>query len=478
MDAEPASTHTTQPAPDELAEGRSLWWLVAGAGLLVFLAQLDVFVVTAALPTMQSDLGFGTESAQWVLLGNLLPMIALSLPGGRWLDRVGARPALLLAVTGFAVGSVAAGLAPTLSLLIGARAVQGAFAALMIAQAFTLATIAVPPSARGRSMAVIATLGALGAVSGPTAGGYLTQAVGWPWIFFLNVPICLVLAVTFWHQAPADRPLRAPSWDALWETATLGVAAGVIVLSLFLSAVHGLGWLPFAALAVPFLALWKRLPASRTVIDLTRRPHMVAVHLAMLTVFASFLLVLFLMPFYLQGVLHVSATTVGLTLLALPAAQMSLGPVAGILTDRWGARPSALAGLGALVTGTALLLPLDQDWTSPDLAWRLAVIGAGLGLALGPIQTMAMASSPVELLSTTSATTNLARQLGIALGPTLATALWASTGYTLSGMRVALGLAVGLGLASVAAAGLASKQGPLSDRPAVPIRVGSQPPGD
>jgi MFS family permease len=98
-----------------------------------------------------------------------------------------------------------------------------------------------------------------------------------------------------------------------------------------------------------------------------------------------------------------------------------------------------------------MLLPLDPGWTTPDLAWRLGVMGAGLGLALGPLQTMAMSHSPVELLGTASATINLARQFGIALGPALATVIWASSGYDIGGVRAAFGLAVGLGLTSLGA---------------------------
>jgi MFS family permease len=221
------------------AAGPNRWWLVVGAALLIFLAQFDTFVVTTALPTMRAGLGFGAGAAEWVLLAFLLPMIAVSLPAGRWLDRVGARPALVFAVAGFAVSSLAAGLAPGLGWLIAARAGQGIFAALMIAQAFSLAAGAVRPAARGRAMAVVATLGSLGALSGPTAGGYLTQAAGWPWIFYVNLPISVLLIGISWAQAPAGRPLRAPDRDAVWEFATLGAAAATLMLSLFLSAGHG-----------------------------------------------------------------------------------------------------------------------------------------------------------------------------------------------------------------------------------------------
>ena len=459
MSVTESRAHPSRPGADAAGTEDNRWWLVAGAGLLIFMAQFDTFVVTTALPTMQADLGFSSGTAQWVLLGFLLPLIAVSLPAGRWLDRVGGRPALTFAVAGFAVTSLGAGLAPGLGWLIAARAGQGVFAALMIAQAFSLATVAVQPAARGRSMAVVATLGSLGAVSGPTVGGYLTQAAGWPWIFYVNLPIGLLLIAMSWAQAPAGGPLRPPHRDALWEFATLGAAAATLMLSLSLSAGRGLAWLLLTVLAVPFVAAWSRIPASREVIALVRRPGMAALHVVMLTVFAGLLSVQFVVPFHLHRTLHASAGTTGLVLLALPAAQVVVGPVGGILTDRWGARPTALAGIGVMIAGTALLVPLDPSWTTSDLAWRLGMIGVALGLSLGASQTLAMSQSPPGLLSTTSASINLARQLGIALGPALATLLWAGSGFAVGGMRVALGLAVGLAVLAAIMLGSVARAG-------------------
>lgn len=195
----------------------------------------------------------------------------------------------------------------------------------------------------------------------------------------------------------------------------------------------------------------RRLKTSQVVIDLVRAPGMPGPHLAMLGIYTAFLLVVFLMPFYLQQVLHVSAAVAGTTLLALPATQAVLGPIGGVLADRWGTRPTAITGVAVLTVGLLFVLPLSEAWSPIGLAWRLAIIGIGLGLFIGPTQARAMAQAPRHLLGTTGASINVARQLGIALGPALATLLWASLGYTGDGMRVALGLATKLALLAAAA---------------------------
>jgi MFS family permease len=135
------------------------WWLVAAAGLVVFMAVLDMTAVNVALPTIERELGTRTSVTQWVVLGYLLPLIALTLPAGRWLDGVGKRAALLFSVAGFAASSVAVGLAVDIGWLIGARIVQGAFGAILLALAAVLATIAVHPQARGRALGVVTTVG-------------------------------------------------------------------------------------------------------------------------------------------------------------------------------------------------------------------------------------------------------------------------------------------------------------------------------
>lgn len=230
-------------------------------------------------------------------------------------------------------------------------------------------------------------------------------------------------------------------------------AAAALTLGLSLAASHGLGWLALALAAVPPVLVWWRIPASRSVRDLAAAPGMVGPHLAVATSATMTGLVIFLAPFYLQRVLGVSAGASGLALLALPLATGALGPVGGMLADPAGPRRIAVTGLAVAAVGLVLVAPLGYAWGPAGLAWRLAVVGAGTGLFLGPNMTVLMSTAPSHLLATTGASANLVRQLGFALGPALATITWAASGYTPSGMRVAVGLAAGLtalGLAALA----------------------------
>jgi MFS family permease len=142
---------TDRTSPEGPAEGeRNRWWLVAAAGLAVFMASVDMSIVNVALPVVERDFEIPTSTTEWVVLAYLLPLAGLALPSGRWLDTVGYRPALVFSLSGFALASVGAGLAPGLAWLIAARLVQGTFGALLFSLVPALATTAVRSQRRRR----------------------------------------------------------------------------------------------------------------------------------------------------------------------------------------------------------------------------------------------------------------------------------------------------------------------------------------
>ncbi|MEU6752697.1 MFS transporter, partial [Spirillospora sp. NPDC046719] len=193
---------------------RNRWWPVVGCGLVVFMATLDTSIVAVALPAVERALGVRTAAAQWAVLGYLVPLVALSLPAGRWLDRTGPRAALVLATGGFTLSSLAAGLAPGLGALVAARVVQGAFAAVLFALVPAVTVRAVRPELAGRASALVMTLGPLGAVSGPVLGGLIVQAWGWPWIFYINVPAGVVVIAIALASLDRDALARLHGHDA------------------------------------------------------------------------------------------------------------------------------------------------------------------------------------------------------------------------------------------------------------------------
>src|SRR5262245_57742275 len=258
------------------------WWLVVGSGLAVFMVALDASIVTVALPTIGRHFRVAAAVTEWTIVGYLLPMVALVLPAGRWLDRSGRRPAFVLAIVGFAASSAAAGAAPGIVWLIAARVAQGVFGALLSALVPALVAGAVRPEFRGRAMSVVATLGPMGAVTGPAAGGLLISTVGWPAIFFVSVPVSVaVIAVTV-PALDAGGGLRLPDGRWLAESALLAAAGTALVGGLALAASRGLAWLAAALLAIPLAAAWSRLRTSRPVADLVRSPGLTGPLLALL----------------------------------------------------------------------------------------------------------------------------------------------------------------------------------------------------
>lgn len=428
------------------------WVLVVAAGVTIFTAQLDSTIVLIALPHIQQHFIASPALVQWVTLGYIAPLIALSLLAGRWIDLVGRRAALIIGLGSFALASAAAGSAPGVAWLIVARVVQGAAGAVLMAVAPVLAVTSVSTVRRARALAVVATLGPIGAMAGPTIGGRLLDTLGWSWIFYVNVPLLGAVLLTAVILLPADGRLRAPRRSWLAEAMTFGGAALAILLGLSLALTGDPRWVLVALLAVPLIVVWRRSAVSRPVRGVLVLPGMARLHLGFATVYTALMAVQYLSPYFLQEVLTVTATVAGAVLLAYPLASAAVAPVSGLLTDRFGANLPLIIGVCTLTAAIATIVPLHDHWEPIDLTWRLALMGVGVGLVLTPLQSAALALAPPEQLATTSASTNVGRHVGLALGPALSTAIWALHGYTVAGMRVALILALLCGAATLVSA--------------------------
>ncbi|MGF1425418.1 MFS transporter [Kitasatospora sp. LaBMicrA B282] len=444
--------------PGERAVTADRWSLVAVAGLLSFVVMLDMNIVNVALPDLSRDLRVSVASAQWAALGYQLPVVALLLPAGRWLDQVGTRPALLTAVGGFALGSAAAAASPWAAALIAARLLQGVFGAVLFVLMPVLAARSVRPELRGRAMSVTATLGPLGAVAGPAVGGLLLDHLGWRAIFLVKLPVCAAALLIAHRYAPRGGALRRPDRAALADAALIGAAVTALLLALTLAPGHP-GWLLLAGLAVPPAVRWGRGPGAQPVLQVLRSSRTAGVHGAVLAVAAAFAAMRYLLALHLQRDEAVSATATGLTLLCFPLAMGLAGPLGGRLADRFGAGRVAVTGAGLTALGL-LLLPLDTHWSLPGLAWRLALAGSGMGLYGGPVQNLVMSAAPPGRLATAGSAVQLARNLGFTLGPALATAVWGLAGSDTAGIRAGLGTAAGAACLAVGLLALHRRRGP------------------
>ncbi|MEU6708431.1 MFS transporter [Streptomyces wuyuanensis] len=442
--------HGGGPAePGHIADGGDRWLLVAVAGLLSFVAMLDMNIVNVALAEIARDLDVSAATAQWVVLGYQLPVVALLLPAGRWLDGAGPRSAVLAATTGFAVCSALAAAAPWAGLLVTARLAQGVFGAVLFVLMPVLVLGAVRPQMRGRAMSVPATLGPLGAVTGPAAGGMLLDGLGWRAVFLVKIPFCLLALLVAHRTMPRDRGLRLPRTRAFLDAAL--VATGVSVLLVALTLAAGRSAWPALALglaAVPPLWLWLRGGGGRPVTGVLRVPGLPGAHGAVLALATGFAAMYYVIALQLQRDNGFSATATGLTVLAFPLGMVLAGPVGGRLADRYGARPAAVAGAVVTSCGLLLAVPVDGGWSPGEVAWRLALAGIGMGLGGGPTQALVMGAAPPDRVATVGSTVQLARSLGFTLGPALATAAWGLAGSA-QGARAGLGLAAAAACLSV-----------------------------
>ncbi|MFI9760192.1 MFS transporter [Streptomyces sp. NPDC051963] len=423
----------SDPQPGRTREDQ--WPLVAVSGLLSFVAMLDMNIVNVALADIADGLHVSAATAQWAVLGYQLPVVALLLPVGRWLDGVGLRPALLTATTGFALFSALAAAAPSAGWLIAARFVQGACGAVLFVLMPVLAIRSVRPQLRARAMSVPATLGPLGAVTGPAVGGLLLDHWGWQAIFLVKIPFCVLALVVAWRALPRDGGLTAPDRRSLTDAALVATGVTLLLLSLTL----GAWWLAPAAL--PPLWMWLRGPGARPLIGVLHVPGLLRAHSAVLALAAGFAAMHYVVALHLQREDGASATTTGLTVLAFPLGMGLAGPLGGRLADRYGPRPVALTGAALTAAGLLLLVPLGDGWSPPDVAWRLALAGVGMGLNGGPTQALVMGAAPPHRTATAGSAVQLARTLGFTLGPALATAAFGLAGSEANDARAALALA-------------------------------------
>jgi EmrB/QacA subfamily drug resistance transporter len=453
-------TETSSPGSTAALDRRPSRWVALGAlclGLLMII--LDGTIVSVALPAIQADLGFAPSALAWTVNAYLLPLGGLLLLAGRLGDLLGRRRMLLIGMALFVLASLACGVAPTPEALIGARFAQGVAAAL--ASAVVLGMIVElfgDPGERARAMGVYAFVGAAGASIGLLLGGVLTASVGWPWIFWVNVPIGLAaIGLIRWAVAP-DGPRTASGRP--------DVAGGVLVtggLVLSVLAIVDTSAAPVrlgtGALAVALLAafLWRQRRIAEPLVPLSifSSSAVSGGNLAQLLMVAGMLGFQFIAALYLQNSLGYDPAATGLAMLPIPLviAAVSLG-LAGRLVGRFGARPVLLVGEVLLVAGLLLLVRLPVGGYVLDVLPSLLVLGVGAGLALPAVTTVMMSDATAADAGLTSGLANTSQQIGGALGTAVLAALAATAtdGLAAGGVPADLALADGYRLAFLAAA--------------------------
>jgi EmrB/QacA subfamily drug resistance transporter len=408
------------------------------------MSALDSNVVSVALPILARAFGVDRQ-IRWVVLSYILPGTALLGAFGALSDTLGRRRITLVGVTLFLLGSVLCGTAQSLQQMIIYRLVQGTGAAAIGSAILAIATLNFAPAERGRAMAIIGLIAPLGAVVGPSLGGLLIAAWGWPSIFYINLPFGAVAIGLIARLLPRDGAGSGKGFDI--PGAVLITAAIVLVVLGLNPAAGRIGTaelvmiLGGVAAAVALLLVERRAANPLVPTSLLRRPDFAIPSLGVMTFAMVGSGIGFLMPFFLETFQGLGPEQTGLTLLFFPLAMAITSQVGGRLTDRFNPRLPAAVGAAISLLGIVLLIPMSASWGPVDVAIRGAIIGCGFGFFVSPSSVAVMAAAPREHVGVGGALLNTARFLGFALGPTIATIFWTPAAQgeaSLSSMRTVM----------------------------------------
>ena len=364
---DPVRDTNDPPEPQESADPRR-WKALAAISLAQFMLILDLTVVNVALPDLGTGLDLSRTAFTWAISAYVLFFGGLLLLGGRLADAFGARPVMLTGLVIFTVASLASGLAQNETLLIGGRVGQGVGAALLSPAALSAIISMFHGEERNKALSVWASLGGIGFAAGVLIGGILTAGPGWRWVFFINVPVGIVLLAAIRAVVPPRRPDRTARRLDVLGAVTVTAATGLFIYGMINAGDEGwadLGTLlPIAAAIVlyaVFVVVERTTPTPLMHPSLLSRRPIVAGAFLMLVASGVLIADLFLGSQYLQHLRGLSALKTGLFFLPAALGLMIGAIAAGRLVGTIGARPIAVVGLALVAIGNGLLIGVSAD---------------------------------------------------------------------------------------------------------------------
>jgi EmrB/QacA subfamily drug resistance transporter len=411
------------------------WRAFALLAVAFFMTVIDLTIVNVSLPTIGRDLHFSQTNLQWVVTAYALTFGGFLLLGGRAADLLGRRRVLMVGLGLFTAASLAAALATSAGFMVGARAVQGTGAAIMLPAALSIVmNIFREGAERNKALGIWGGLGAAGATVGVIAGGLLTRYAGWQYIFYLNVPIgagALLLAPRIVPESRLDTARR--KFDAAGALAGTG---GLVLLVDAISQTPQYGWgstrtisvlAAAAVLLVAFVAIERRVTDPILPLRIFQLRTVAGANVAALLLGGSFLAFIFVGTLYMQQVLHYSALHTGLAWLAGTLTSIALaGPSQAVVTRR-GTKLVMAAGMTMIGAGAiwATQMPVHGQFLA-NLAGPFVVAGAGTAFAFIPISIAALAGVKEDQAGLASGLLNTTQQLGGAIGIAVASSVAAS----------------------------------------------------
>jgi EmrB/QacA subfamily drug resistance transporter len=419
---------------------------LAITGAALFMVVLDNLVVTTALPSIRGDLGASVEQLGWFVNAYTLSFAVLLLPGAALGDRFGRRRIFELGLALFTISSAAAALAPGSGELVAARAFQGAGAALVLPLSLTLLATAFPSERRGMALGIWSGISGLAIALGPLVGGAVVDGISWQWIFWLNVPLGIVvipIARTFLAESHGPKERLDPLGLVLAAGGLLGIVWGVVrgndagwTSSEILGALTG-----GAVLLIAFLAWESRTRAPMLPLRLFRSRAFAVTNVVSLTMSFGIFGSIFLLAQFLQTVQGYSAFDAGLRTLPWTLMPMFVAPIAGTLSERIGGRPLMALGLALQAIAMAWLALISAvDVSYMRLVLPFALAGTGMALVFAPVANVLLSSVRPEEQGKASGANNAIREVGGALGVAVLASVFSGAGSYRSGQAFVDGL--------------------------------------
>jgi EmrB/QacA subfamily drug resistance transporter len=401
------------------------WKALAVLGIAYLMVVLDISIVNVALPSIQEDLDFSESGLQWVVSGYALTFGGFLLLGGRAGDILGRRIVFMVGLAAFSVFSLLCGLAWSAGVLVAARMLQGAAAAILSPSVFSIVTVTFEEGGeRNKALGVLGAIAGSGAAIGVLLGGILTEYVGWEWVFFVNVPIglgALFFVRSFVRESKA--PDLARHFDA-WGATT--VTGGLILFVFALTRAPTEGWtspevvlsfVGWAVLSSSFIVIELRSHSPLVPLTIFRRRTLTAANAIGLILGTAVFGMFYLLSLYMQIVLGFSALETGLGYLAVALTAVLSSGAAQALSTKAGVKPVLAAGMALLAAGLIFFTQISADGSYvADLLPGFFLIGVGLGFAFVPVSIAALSGATGKEAGLASGLINTNQQIGGAIG--------------------------------------------------------------
>lgn len=457
---QPASYKNTAPRPETgpVPSGYAASLTLAAMSLGYGVVQLDVTIVNTAITAIGGSLGGGVSELQWVVSAYTITFAAFILTAGALGDRIGAKRIFMAGFAIFTAASAACALAPSATILIAARCVQGLAAAILVPNSLALLSHTYADGkARGRAVAIWAAGASLALTAGPFVGGVLITLVGWRSIFLVNLPIGLAGLWLTWRFAAETsrspgREIDLPGQIA--AIAALGSLAGAIIEG------GSLGWenpfvmAGFAAFVVfALLFVWREVSAAQPMLPLSLFKHRMFALASLVGLLVNVALygLIFVLSLYFQQVNGLSAFETGLAFVPMMGAVLPVNLIAPRIAERIGAPATIAAGAILSAAGCLAALGIEADTSYWAICGQLIAMSSGLGLLVPPLTSTLLGSVEKSRSGIAAGVLNATRQTGSVLGVALFGSLVSGSGVFMTGFHASLMIAAGVLIAGAAA---------------------------